>query len=73
MAKICDFGLARDIQNDDSYIVQGNVRVLHSVSLVEKCLKMTINDILRFILKGPTSCEVDGSREHLSVHLHGPE
>ncbi|XP_045895469.1 macrophage colony-stimulating factor 1 receptor 2 [Micropterus dolomieu] len=27
VAKICDFGLARDIRNDDSYIVQGNVRV----------------------------------------------
>ncbi|XP_061608650.1 macrophage colony-stimulating factor 1 receptor 2 [Phyllopteryx taeniolatus] len=25
VAKICDFGLARDIRNDDSYIVQGNV------------------------------------------------
>uniref|UniRef100_A0A1A8K9A6 receptor protein-tyrosine kinase n=1 Tax=Nothobranchius kuhntae TaxID=321403 RepID=A0A1A8K9A6_NOTKU len=24
VAKICDFGLARDIRNDDSYIVQGN-------------------------------------------------
>ncbi|XP_027887246.1 macrophage colony-stimulating factor 1 receptor 2 isoform X2 [Xiphophorus couchianus] len=27
VAKICDFGLARDIQNDDSYIVQGNARL----------------------------------------------
>lgn len=27
VAKICDFGLARDIRNDDSYIVQGNVSV----------------------------------------------
>lgn len=27
VAKICDFGLARDIRNDDSYIVQGNVCV----------------------------------------------
>ncbi|XP_070712121.1 macrophage colony-stimulating factor 1 receptor 2 [Pempheris klunzingeri] len=26
-AKICDFGLARDIRNDDSYIVQGNARL----------------------------------------------
>uniref|UniRef100_A0A674MPJ0 receptor protein-tyrosine kinase n=1 Tax=Takifugu rubripes TaxID=31033 RepID=A0A674MPJ0_TAKRU len=53
VAKICDFGLARDIQNDDSYIVQGNVRVLHSFSLVATCLKMTINDVICFILKGP--------------------
>ncbi|XP_053703763.1 macrophage colony-stimulating factor 1 receptor 2 isoform X1 [Synchiropus splendidus] len=27
VAKICDFGLARDIRNDDSYIVQGNSRL----------------------------------------------
>ncbi|XP_051793853.1 macrophage colony-stimulating factor 1 receptor 2 [Acanthochromis polyacanthus] len=27
VAKICDFGLARDICNDDSYIVQGNARL----------------------------------------------
>ncbi|KAM4726473.1 macrophage colony-stimulating factor 1 receptor 2 isoform 2-T3 [Anableps anableps] len=27
VAKICDFGLARDIKNDDSYIVQGNARL----------------------------------------------
>ncbi|XP_037544105.1 macrophage colony-stimulating factor 1 receptor 2 [Nematolebias whitei] len=27
IAKICDFGLARDIRNDDNYIVQGNARL----------------------------------------------
>lgn len=27
VAKICDFGLARDIRNDNSYIVQGNARL----------------------------------------------
>ncbi|KAM6983423.1 macrophage colony-stimulating factor 1 receptor 2 [Tautogolabrus adspersus] len=27
VAKICDFGLARDIRNDDNYIVQGNARL----------------------------------------------
>nr|XP_019962454.1 PREDICTED: macrophage colony-stimulating factor 1 receptor 2-like [Paralichthys olivaceus] len=27
VAKICDFGLARDIHHDDSYIVQGNARL----------------------------------------------
>ncbi|XP_015257023.1 PREDICTED: macrophage colony-stimulating factor 1 receptor 2-like [Cyprinodon variegatus] len=27
IAKICDFGLARDIRNDDSYVVQGNARL----------------------------------------------
>uniref|UniRef100_A0A8C6TGE0 receptor protein-tyrosine kinase n=1 Tax=Neogobius melanostomus TaxID=47308 RepID=A0A8C6TGE0_9GOBI len=27
IAKICDFGLARDIRNDDSYIVKGNARL----------------------------------------------
>ncbi|CAK6981350.1 macrophage colony-stimulating factor 1 receptor 2 [Scomber scombrus] len=27
VAKICDFGLARDICNDDNYIVQGNARL----------------------------------------------
>ncbi|XP_047463799.1 macrophage colony-stimulating factor 1 receptor 2 isoform X2 [Mugil cephalus] len=27
VAKICDFGLARDIRNDDSYIVHGNARL----------------------------------------------
>ncbi|KAK5621205.1 Macrophage colony-stimulating factor 1 receptor 2 [Crenichthys baileyi] len=27
VAKICDFGLARDIRNDESYIVQGNARL----------------------------------------------
>ncbi|XP_071362235.1 macrophage colony-stimulating factor 1 receptor 2 isoform X2 [Trachinotus anak] len=27
VAKICDFGLARDIRNDDSYIVKGNARL----------------------------------------------
>ncbi|KAF0022906.1 hypothetical protein F2P81_024887 [Scophthalmus maximus] len=33
VAKICDFGLARDIRNDDSYIVQGNVSVsTHTVN-----------------------------------------
>lgn len=25
-AKICDFGLARDIMNDSNYVVKGNVR-----------------------------------------------
>ncbi|RCU34876.1 hypothetical protein DVA81_18640, partial [Acinetobacter baumannii] len=24
-AKICDFGLARDIMNDSNYVVKGNV------------------------------------------------
>lgn len=24
-AKICDFGLARDIENDSNYVVKGNV------------------------------------------------
>lgn len=27
VAKICDFGLARDIMNDDNYIVKGNARL----------------------------------------------
>lgn len=45
VAKICDFGLARDIQNDDSYIVQGNVRALQRVSLR---LKVTLNDAPMF-------------------------
>ncbi|XP_068600093.1 macrophage colony-stimulating factor 1 receptor 2 [Brachionichthys hirsutus] len=27
VAKICDFGLARDIRNDDNYIVKGNARL----------------------------------------------
>ncbi|KAM4619751.1 macrophage colony-stimulating factor 1 receptor 2 [Polymixia lowei] len=27
VAKICDFGLARDIKNDDNYIVKGNARL----------------------------------------------
>ncbi|XP_068187204.1 macrophage colony-stimulating factor 1 receptor 2 isoform X2 [Antennarius striatus] len=27
IAKICDFGLARDIRNDDNYIVKGNARL----------------------------------------------
>lgn len=26
VAKICDFGLARDIMNDSNYVVKGNVR-----------------------------------------------
>lgn len=36
VAKICDFGLARDIRNDDSYIVQGNVSVkpLHTTHML---------------------------------------
>lgn len=36
VAKICDFGLARDIRNDDSYIVQGNVSVkpLHTAHIL---------------------------------------
>lgn len=25
VAKICDFGLARDIENDSNYVVKGNV------------------------------------------------
>lgn len=50
VAKICDFGLARDIQNDDSYIVQGNVRLLHSVSLR---LNMTLNDSPMFYFERP--------------------
>lgn len=25
VAKICDFGLARDIMNDSNYVVKGNV------------------------------------------------
>lgn len=37
VAKICDFGLARDIRNDDSYIVQGNV----SIPLSLRCLLWT--------------------------------
>lgn len=41
VAKICDFGLARDIQNDDSYIVQGNVRALQCLPLHRK---MTLDD-----------------------------
>lgn len=27
VAKICDFGLARDIMNDSNYVVKGNVRL----------------------------------------------
>ncbi|CAL9684978.1 unnamed protein product [Knipowitschia caucasica] len=27
VAKICDFGLARDIRNDDNYVVKGNARL----------------------------------------------
>lgn len=50
VAKICDFGLARDIQNDDSYIVQGNVRVLPGVSLR---LKMTLDDAPIFYFDRP--------------------
>lgn len=38
VAKICDFGLARDIQNDDSYIVQGNVRALQRLPLHRKMI-----------------------------------
>lgn len=47
VAKICDFGLARDIQNDDSYIVQGNVRALQRLFLHHK---MTLDDAPMFSL-----------------------
>lgn len=33
-AKICDFGLARDIMNDSNYVVKGNVR--HSLDNTQK-------------------------------------
>lgn len=29
-AKICDFGLARDIMNDSNYVVKGNVSTLYN-------------------------------------------
>lgn len=35
-AKICDFGLARDIMNDSNYVVKGNVR--RSLDNVQKNL-----------------------------------
>lgn len=78
VAKICDFGLARDIRNDDSYIVQGNV----SVPLSLWCFYFEQSDVMCFlftlffpwfILTGSTSCEVDVSGEHLPVRLHGAE
>ena len=32
VAKICDFGLARDIMNDSNYVVKGNVSRLDPTS-----------------------------------------
>lgn len=73
VAKICDFGLARDIQNDDSYIVQGNVSSLTQHRLIPRIQRELYLEIWCFILTGPAAGEVDGSREHLSVSVHSSE
>lgn len=75
VAKICDFGLARDIRNDDSYIVQGNVSAQLRVIVFDQPVLLSWLFSLTSItaLTGSTSCEVDVSREHLPVRLHGAE
>lgn len=83
VAKICDFGLARDIRNDDSYIVQGNVRVQLRLPVFGRpVLFHWLFFSLHFFLfsrtivpalTGSTSRKVDVSREHLPVCLHGAE
>lgn len=71
VAKICDFGLARDIRNDDNYIVQGNVSV-HGFWAATFLDGLFIPAWLS-AFAGSTSCEVDVSREHLPVCLHCAE
>lgn len=75
VAKICDFGLARDIMNDSNYVVKGNVRwadcaiFCHSGRIDE-----TINaDAFCVMCEGASSSQVDGSWEYLRMRLHHPE
>lgn len=64
VAKIGDFGLARDIMNDSNYIVKGNVSAGRGSpgwgEGGEPGPKVT-----GFAVPGPPAREVDGSREHL--------
>lgn len=42
VAKICDFGLARDITTDSNYVVKGNV------SLRYRCANLVLNQTLLY-------------------------
>lgn len=57
VAKICDFGLARDIRNDDSYIVQGNVSVQLSILFMSYTLHVSVQPIAPFKLCTFTLCQ----------------
>lgn len=76
VAKICDFGLARDIMNDSNYVVKGNVReqTQHKYSTVTD-IQITFNSvqIQICVCVGPSSSEVDGSREYFRMCLYSSE
>lgn len=78
VAKICDFGLARDIMNDSNYVVKGNVReqTQHKNSTVID-VQIKFNSIqiqiCVCVCVGPTSSEVDGSREYFRMRLYSSE
>lgn len=80
MAKIGDFGLARDIDNDSNYVVRGNVSdMIRSVQHFTSYFT-SLWELFYFFdfynngcLSGAFASEVDGAREHLSGHVHHEE
>lgn len=76
VAKICDFGLARDIMNDSNYVVKGNVSLSggHHLRLYwhRDCCDLWLHRHVYFHT-GPSASEVDGTREYLWLRLHCPK
>lgn len=77
VAKICDFGLARDIMNDSNYVVKGNVSLsvgdLFCRYCDRRCCDLEFHRHVYLHFTGPSTGEVDGTRKHFRLCVHSPK
>ena len=69
--KISDFGLSRDVYEEDSYVKRSKVRFSLEIgtSQTESVISVSTNHCF-LSLPGPYSCKMDGYRVTVWSHLH---
>lgn len=75
--KISDFGLSRDVYEEDSYVKRSKVRfsleIGRSQTVISAISVYIHPPTTGFSLAGPYSCQVDGYRVVVRSHLHNAE
>lgn len=73
--KISDFGLSRDVYEEDSYVKRSKVRFSLEIGRSQTviCNLSIYPPTTIFSVPGPYSCQMDGYRVIVRSHLHNTE